>query len=182
MKKVCFLLICTTMFMCGCNTSNDGRVAELEEQVNKLQEENEKLKNEKEEVTEAVTEEVIETTTNLVTTTTPVIAEPVVEEPPVVATPTMGQRNAVGSAKNYIEIMGFSYSGLIEQLEYEGYSSEEAKYGAENCGADWNVECAEAAANYLDIMSFSREELRGQLEYEGYTSSQIEYALSAVGY
>ena len=31
---------------------------------------------------------------------------------------TMGQQNALASAKSYLDLMAFSYSGLIEQLEY----------------------------------------------------------------
>ncbi len=50
---------------------------------------------------------------------------------------TSGQRNALSSAKSYLSVMAFSYEGLIEQLEYEGYSNSEAKYAADNCGADW---------------------------------------------
>ena len=34
---------------------------------------------------------------------------------------TMGERNALKSARQYLNSMAFSYSGLIEQLEYEGY-------------------------------------------------------------
>ena len=78
--------------------------------------------------------------------------------------------------------MPFSYSGLIDQLKYEGYSDDEAKYGADNCDADWNEQAAKAAQNYLEIMSFSRQGLIDQLEYEGYTPEQAEYGVSAVGY
>ena len=34
-------------------------------------------------------------------------------------------------AKAYLEYTAFSYKGLIEQLEFEGFTSEEAIYGAE---------------------------------------------------
>ena len=51
---------------------------------------------------------------------------------------TMGERNALSKALSYLDVMAFSYSGLIKQLEYEGYSYEEAKYGVDNCGANWN--------------------------------------------
>ena len=78
--------------------------------------------------------------------------------------------------------MPFSYSGLIEQLEYEGYSTEDATYAADNCGADWNEQAALSAEDYLDIMSFSRDGLIEQLVYEGFTQEQAEYGASAVGY
>ena len=96
--------------------------------------------------------------------------------------PTLGERNALNSAKSYLEFMAFSYSGLIEQLEYEGYSNSEATYAADNCGADWNEQAAKSAKSYIDVMSFSRSGLIEQLEYEGFTKSQAEYGASAVGY
>lgn len=90
--------------------------------------------------------------------------------------------NAINTAKQYLAYSGFSRTGLIEQLEYEGYSTESATYAVDNCGADWNNECAETAQDYLDYSSFSRSGLYDQLSYEGFTAEQIEYGLSAVGY
>lgn len=99
-----------------------------------------------------------------------------------VANATTEQLNALGSAESYISYMGFSYNGLIEQLEYEGYSTEAATYAADNCGADWNEEAAESAQSYMEFMSFSRQGLIDQLLYEGFTQEQAEYGASAVGY
>lgn len=55
---------------------------------------------------------------------------------------TIGQRNALASAKNYLSLTGFSYDGLIEQLEYEKFSHEDAVYAVDNCEADWNEQAA----------------------------------------
>lgn len=98
------------------------------------------------------------------------------------STTTIGERNALSKAKSYLEFMAFSYSGLVEQLEYEGFSSSEAKYGADNCGADWNEQAAKKAKSYINTMSFSRSGLIEQLEYEGFTKEQAEYGVSSVGY
>lgn len=95
---------------------------------------------------------------------------------------TMGQKNALASAKNYLDFAAFSHSGLIEQLEYEGYSTEDATFAADNCGADWNEQAARAAKSYLDYSSFSRQGLIDQLLFEGYTQEQAEYGVTAVGY
>ena len=95
---------------------------------------------------------------------------------------TMGQKNALRSAKNYLSVMAFSHSGLIEQLEFEGYSTEDATYAADNCGADWNEQAAKAAQNYLNIMSFSKSGLIEQLEFEGYSHEQATYGAEANGY
>lgn len=96
--------------------------------------------------------------------------------------PTTGEKNALKTAQNYLDFMPFSYSGLIDQLEYEGYTHSEAVYGADNCGADWNKQAEKCAANYLAFMSFSRQELIEQLEYEGFTNSQAVHGVEANGY
>ena len=85
-------------------------------------------------------------------------------------------------AGDYLSTMPFSYSGLIEQLEYEGFTTEEATYAADKCGADWNEQAALMAQSYIDTMSFSRDGLIEQLEYEGFTSEQATYGVSSVGY
>lgn len=94
----------------------------------------------------------------------------------------MGQKNALRSAASYLSAMAFSHDGLIKQLEYEGYSTEDATYAADHCGADWNEQAAKSAKSYLSAMSFSRSGLIQQLEYEGFTASQAEYGASANGY
>ena len=96
--------------------------------------------------------------------------------------PTLGEKNATDKAKSYLDFTAFSYSGLIDQLEYEGFSTEEATYGADHCGADWNEQAAKKAESYLEYTSFSRSGLIDQLLYEGFTQEQAEYGVTAVGY
>lgn len=98
------------------------------------------------------------------------------------STATMGEKNALKSAKEYLDYTAFSYKGLIDQLEYEGYTHSEAVYGADNCGADWNKQAAKCAADYLDYTSFSRSGLIEQLEYEGFTYDQAVYGVEQNGY
>ncbi len=95
---------------------------------------------------------------------------------------TTGQKNALAKAKDYLSFMAFSYTGLVEQLEYEGYSHSEAVYAADRCGADWNQQAADKAEDYLELMPFSRDGLIEQLEYEGFTHSQAVYGVSRSGY
>lgn len=92
-------------------------------------------------------------------------------------TPTSGEKNALQSAKDYLKFMAFSYEGLIDQLEYEGYSYSEAKYAVDNCGADWYEQAVKCAESYLEYMSFSRSDLIDQLEYEGFTHDQAVYGV-----
>jgi len=97
-------------------------------------------------------------------------------------TATLGEKNAVEKAKSYLRVMAFSRSGLIDQLEFEGFTHTEAVYGADHVGADWNEQAAKKAESYLRIMAFSRSGLIDQLEFEGFTRSQAEYGVKAVGY
>ena len=95
---------------------------------------------------------------------------------------TMGQKNALRSAQSYLRYSDFSYTGLISQLEYEGYSTEDATFAADNCGADWTEQAAKSAKEYLDYSSFSRDGLIDQLEYEGFTHDQAVYGVEQNGY
>lgn len=95
---------------------------------------------------------------------------------------TIGMKNALKSANQYLSITGFSYSGIIKQLEFEGYTREEAVYAADHCGADWKEQALRSAQQYMSIMPFSRNGLIKQLEFEGYTREQAEYAATKCGY
>ncbi len=79
-------------------------------------------------------------------------------------------------------IVPFSYTGLIEQLEYEGFTNDQATYGVDNSGANWNEQAAKSAKSYLEYSSFSREGLIEQLEYEGFTHEQAVYGVQQNGY
>lgn len=98
------------------------------------------------------------------------------------STPLYGNSGALSSAQSYLRSSAFSYEGLIDQLEYEGFSSSEAKYGADNCGADWDEQAVKSAKSYTSHSSgFSYEGLLEQLEYEGFTSSQAKYGVDHCG-
>ena len=88
---------------------------------------------------------------------------------------TTGERMALESAKNYLDLMGFSKKGLIEQLEFEGFTTEEATYAVEHCGADWNEQAVRVAKSYLETMSLSKKALIEQLEFEGFTEEEAIY-------
>ena len=97
---------------------------------------------------------------------------------------TMGELNALRSAKTYLEISGFSRSGLINQLiQGDGYSKKEATYAADNCGADWKEQAVRSAALYLQVSGFSRAGLIEQLmNGDGYTREQATYGAKKNGY
>lgn len=91
-----------------------------------------------------------------------------------------GEYNALQKACDYLDYTAFSYEGLIEQLEYEGFTYSEAKYAADHCGADWYEQAALKAQEYLDYTSFSKNGLIEQLEYEGFTYDQAAYGAEKV--
>lgn len=97
-------------------------------------------------------------------------------------TPTLGQSNALDKAYSYLEYSSFSYSGLVDQLKYEGFSASEAKYAVDRCGADWNEQAAKKAKSYMEYSSFSKQGLIEQLLYEGFSQSQSNYGAKSVGY
>lgn len=94
---------------------------------------------------------------------------------------SVSQMNAKRSAKSYLAMTPFSRTGLIKQLEFEGYSNEDASFAADAVGADWNEQAARAAKGYLDMTAFSRSGLISQLQFEGYTPEQASSGADAVG-
>lgn len=94
---------------------------------------------------------------------------------------SVGEQNAVDKAQGYLGILGFSRSGLIKQLKFDGFSTAEATYGVEHSGANWNEQAAKKAKEYLDVMAFSRSGLIAQLKFDGFTSSQAAHGASAAG-
>ncbi|MCG6568641.1 DUF2510 domain-containing protein [Tessaracoccus sp. ZS01] len=123
----------------------------------------------------------LEPTAEAAPETTPVepVEEPVVEEP---ADPGLSvtQGQAVVSAENYISFAPFSRTGLIGQLEYEGFATADAEFAADAIGADWMEQAALKAESYLEFTAFSESGLVDQLEYEGFTSEEALYGVANV--
>ena len=88
---------------------------------------------------------------------------------------------ALKQAKSDLKSSSFSYVGLIDQLEYSGFTTAEAKYGTDNCGADWMEQAAKQAKSYLKIFDLSRKGLIDQLEYDGFTYEQAVYGAEQNG-
>lgn len=95
--------------------------------------------------------------------------------------PTVSQQNAVKKAKSYLNFSAFSRKGLIEQLEFEGFSTEDATYGVDNVNADWDEQAVKKAKSYLSFSAFSRKGLIEQLEFEGFTYEQAVYGVEQNG-
>lgn len=95
-----------------------------------------------------------------------------------VAASTNERSQATSMAKSYLRSQGFSKSGLVEQLEYEGFSHSAAVWGVSHAGANWLTQAVKVSKEYLRSQAFSPSGLREQLEYEGFTHYQAAYGVS----
>lgn len=167
-KKWWFWAIIVVLFIAIGTSGNDTSTENVENNNTKVESSvstTEKETNtQKEEVTQQETTEQEETKET----------EPKVEM-------TTGQKNALNSAKSYLDFSAFSYEGLIKQLEFEKYSHEDAVFAADNCGADWNEQALKAAKSYLDFTALSYTGLIKQLEFENYTTEQATYGADNCG-
>ena len=94
---------------------------------------------------------------------------------------TMGQKNALEKAKSYLMVSSFSYDGLIHQLEFNGFSTAEATFAVDNCGANWFEQALKKAKSYLNVSAFSYTGLIHQLEFNKFTTPQATYAANNCG-
>jgi Host cell surface-exposed lipoprotein len=91
------------------------------------------------------------------------------------------QENAVRKAQDFLREDNFSHKGLVEQLEYDHFSADDAEYAVSSIPVDWNEQAAGKAKSFLNEDAFSHEGLFEQLEYDGFTASQAEYGVTAAG-
>lgn len=94
---------------------------------------------------------------------------------------SVSQQSALRKANNYLSFTSFSRIGLIHQLEFEGFSTADSTWAADNCGANWYEQAEKKAKSYLSFMSFSRSGLIEQLEFEGFTHDQAVHGVNSVG-
>ena len=93
----------------------------------------------------------------------------------------VAQQNAKRSAESYIEMSGFSRSGLIKQLQFEGFAEKDANRAIDSMNVNWNTEAEQSAKSYMEMSGFSRSGLIGQLEFEGFTNAQAAHGADSVG-
>jgi hypothetical protein len=94
---------------------------------------------------------------------------------------TAGQENAIAKAEMYLDTQAFSRTGLIGQLEFEGFSTKDATFGVDQLKINWNEQAAAKAEQYLDTQPFSRDGLIGQLKFEGFSPEQAAYGVKQAG-
>lgn len=98
---------------------------------------------------------------------------------------TASQKSALSKAQSYLKIVGgFSYDSLVRQLETaDKFSSEDATYAADQCGANWDEQAKSKAKSYMDTVGgFSHDSLVNQLEKADlFTPDQAETGAASVG-
>ena len=94
---------------------------------------------------------------------------------------TLSQQQAVRKAKDYLDYTSFSKKGLIDQLKYEGFNTEDATYAVNKIKVSWKEQAVKKAKDYLDYSAFSRQGLIDQLKYDGFTNEEATYAVDKIG-
>jgi hypothetical protein len=94
---------------------------------------------------------------------------------------TISQKNALRKAESYLAFTGFSRQGLIQQLEFEQFSTEDATYVVDNINVNWEEQAIKKAKSYSNFSAFSRGSLINQLKFEGFTQEQAEAGATGVG-
>lgn len=100
---------------------------------------------------------------------------------------TASQRNAARSAKQYLNLSGFSREGLIDQLSSDagdGYDVADATAAVDSLDVDWNANAVRSAKQYLNLSGFSCKGLIEQLSASAgdkYTESQATYGARQAG-
>lgn len=95
--------------------------------------------------------------------------------------PQLGDGDPVAAAQAYLQYWPMSRAKMIEQLQVDGYTAEQAEAAADACGADWNEQAVLSAKSYLDTMAFTREELLDQLQYDGFTEEEAAHGVDNCG-
>lgn len=94
---------------------------------------------------------------------------------------SVSKKNATKSAQSYLRYSNFSRKGLIEQLEYEKFTNEDATYAVDSLNVNWNEQALGSAKSYLRTSAFSKKRLVEQLKYEGFTTDQANYGVENCG-
>lgn len=94
---------------------------------------------------------------------------------------TVSQEQAVAKAESYLTYQAFSKKGLVNQLKYEGFSDDDAKYAVNNVTVNWTEQADKKAQSYLEHQAFSKSGLIGQLKFEGFTAEEATHGAESVG-
>ncbi len=119
-------------------------------------------------------------TTDTTTTTDTTDTTETKKEDKIAKSETVGEKAALDKSNDYLSIMHFSKEGLREQLEFEGFTTEEIDYAINNQSVDWSEQALGKGKEYMNTMSFSKTGLKEQLLFDGFTDEQATYAVNEI--
>lgn len=108
-------------------------------------------------------------------------ANPAAGSQSAISSETENQKRARLDAKTYYESSWFSRTGMIDQLEFDGFSNADAAYGVDALGVDWALEAEGMADAEIRSDWFSRQGLIDVLVYQGFTDAEATTAVDALG-
>jgi hypothetical protein len=91
------------------------------------------------------------------------------------------QRRAIARAESYTNLMAFSRARLIQQLEFEGFTHNDAQWAVDQLTIDWNEQALKKANSYHSLMSLPPDNIRRLLASEDFSEEQIDYAMTNMG-
>lgn len=97
------------------------------------------------------------------------------------------QKNAARTARQYLDMSGFSRRGLIEQLSSSagnGYERADATAAVDSLTVDWNEQAVRTAKQYLEMSGFSCKGLIEQLSSDAgnkYSKSEATFGAKEAG-
>ncbi len=94
--------------------------------------------------------------------------------------PLMAVRDAIGAARGYLALTGFSPSSLVAQLRADGFTRSVAWGVVAGLEVDWSAEAVEVAWSVVRNAGVGSEELSTRLRAEGFTPEQVRVAVATV--
>ena len=92
------------------------------------------------------------------------------------------EEKIVERAKEYLEVFYFSENDLKEQLEFEGFQSDDVSDALAKLSVDWRQQALSAAKEYLDRNPVTMKgELFNLLTLaKGFTDEDAQYAVDSI--
>ena len=91
----------------------------------------------------------------------------------------------ISARQNAVTLLGYdkpySRTGLIEELEMQGYLAEDAAVAVDDINVSWGNQAKNMAKNYIRLDAFSKAGLINQLEKEGFNHEEASYGVNNCG-
>ena len=99
-------------------------------------------------------------------------------EEPFEAQSTSSSEEIIEYVQFYIDMMPFSYQGLITQLTFDNISEADAIAAIEQCTIDWKEQAVLSGKLMLEFSNYSEDDIAYSLSLEGFTEEEVQYAVA----